>query len=196
MKTNDKMIIGCVILAAGNSARFGENKLLAEINGKTMIELAFEAVPEDIDHVAVVTQYDSIKRLAEDRGFDCIINSQPEQGLSLSVKLGTMALKDKCGAIMYQVSDQPWLKRESTAKMLDVFRDNPDSIVGMSSGMNRGNPCVFSKAYFDELCSLSGDRGGRSVIEKHKDDLILVEVPAEELADVDTPGDILTVNHG
>jgi len=196
LKTNDRIIIGCVILAAGNSARFGENKLLAQINGKTMIERAFDAVPEVIDHVAVVTQYDSIKRLAESRGYDCIINSQPEQGLSLSVKLGTMALKDKCGAIMYQVSDQPWLKRESTAKMLGVFLDHPDSIVGMSSGMNRGNPCVFPKEYFDELCSLSGDRGGRSVIEKHEDYLILFEVPAKELMDIDTPGGIPTVDHG
>ena len=179
-----------MILAAGNAARFGENKLLAEIDGKTMIERAFDAIPEDIDRVAVVTQYESIKRLAQSRGFDCIINSHPELGLSRSVRLGTTALKDQCGGIVYLVSDQPWLKQESVARMLDVFRGHPDNIVGMSSSGKRGNPCVFPKAFFDELCNLSGDTGGRSVIEKHKDDLVLFEVDATELIDVDTPDDL------
>ena len=60
----------------------------------------------------------------------------------------------------------------------------------MSSGKRRGNPCIFPKAYFDELCSLSGDKGGRSVIERHEDALVLFEVDASELRDVDTPKDI------
>ena len=47
MKTSDQLTLGCVILAAGNSTRFGNNKLLVEIDGKMMIERALEAIPAE-----------------------------------------------------------------------------------------------------------------------------------------------------
>ena len=192
MKNVDPVPVGCVILAAGSSTRFTKNKLLAEIDGKTMIQRAFEAVPSDkLCGVVVVTQYDSVVRLAEGFGFQPVVNRRPELGQSCSVALGTRALMDRCGGILYMVADQPWLKRDSVSRMLDVFLDDPDSIVSMSSSGRRGNPCVFPKAYFDELCGLSGDRGGRAVIERHTDKLILFEVDEAELKDIDTPNDTL-----
>ena len=191
MKASDQLSIGCVILAAGSSVRFGKNKLLAQIDGKTIIRRAFEAVPaEKLCGIAVVTQYESVRRLAKDFGFQCMINRRPDRGQSHSVILGTMALKDKCDGILYMTADQPWLQRESVAQMLDVFCHHPDCIVSMSSSGKRGNPCIFPKTVFDELCRLSGDVGGRSVIERHRDRLILFEVDEAELTDVDTPEDM------
>lgn len=191
MKRTDQPAVGCVILAAGNAVRFGANKLLAVIDGSAMIARTFAAVPADkLCDVVVVTQYDRIASLAEASGFRPIINRRPERGVSHSVMLGTAALAESCDGILYMVADQPWLQRESVAQMLDLFLSRPDRIVGMSSGGKRGNPCLFPKVYFDELCRLTGDKGGRSVIERHPDDLILFEVPAKELADVDTPDDL------
>ena len=180
-----------MILAAGNATRFGENKLLTEIGGRSMIERAFDAIPrEKLCNIIVVTQYESIIKLADRSGFQFVINDHPELGLSRSVMLGTAALRDTCDGILYTVADQPWLKRDSISKMLDVFRDHPNRIVSMSSGGRRGNPCIFPKKYFDELCGLSGDKGGRAVIECHENDLILFEVSDAELKDIDTPDDI------
>ena len=187
----DEIKIGCVLLAAGNSVRFGENKLLTDINGRLMIERALDAIPADkLCNIVVVTQYESVKKLTEERGYSCVVNDRPQLGISRSVKLGTVALADKCDGAIYMVADQPWLRRESVSGMLDVFSKNPDCIISMSSGGKRGNPCIFPKSYFDELCALSGDKGGRAVIEKHKGSLILYEVPERELADIDTPDDI------
>ena len=39
--------IGCVVMAAGNAARFGENKLAATVNGKPLIEHALDAIPRE-----------------------------------------------------------------------------------------------------------------------------------------------------
>ena len=192
MKSDNQLQIGCVILAAGNASRFGGNKLFAPIGDKMMIERAFDAIPtEKLNDIIVVTQYDKVAALAADRGFQTVINDCPELGISRSVQLGTEALKDRCGGILYQVADQPWLKRESVSKMLDLFRAHPESIVSMSCNGKRGNPCVFPEKYFDELCSLSGDTGGRAVIQRHEDDLILFEVESSELTDVDTPDNIM-----
>lgn len=191
MNENAPISIGCVILAAGNAVRFGKNKLLFPINEKPMIERAFEALPvEELCGVVVVTQYEEIETLAGKHGFSCLRNRCPEAGISRSVRLGTQVLMERCDGILYQVSDQPWLKRESVARMLELFREYPERIVSMSSGGKRGNPCVFPKAYFEELCCLSGDRGGRAVIERHREDLLLFEVSEPELADIDTPEDM------
>ena len=50
--------LGCVLMAAGNARRFGENKLSAPLDGRSLILRALEAVPsEKFETVVVVTQY-------------------------------------------------------------------------------------------------------------------------------------------
>ena len=41
----EKPRIGCVVMAAGNASRFGANKLAAQVDGKTLLRRALEAVP-------------------------------------------------------------------------------------------------------------------------------------------------------
>ena len=80
--------IGCVIMAAGNASRFGENKLAVLLDGKSMIRHALEAVPQELETV-VVTQYAEVSILAEEFGFPCIPNEHPEWGISHTICLGT-----------------------------------------------------------------------------------------------------------
>ena len=185
--SNEKIAVGCVVMAAGNAARFGENKLAAKIGGKMLIEHALEAVPaEELAAVCVVTQYDEVETLAKRFGFRCVRNSHPEWGLSHTVRLGTEALRQECRAIVYQVSDQPLLRRESVRALVAFYREHPEHIVGASHGGKRGNPCIFPEPYFGALCALTGDVGGSAVIRKHEEDLLLFEVDPRELTDVDT----------
>lgn len=187
MFSNRDYPIGCVVLAAGNARRFGENKLAAAVNGKTLLEHALDAVPsERLSAVCVVTQYDGAEALARHYGFRCVRNDRPEEGLSRSVRLGTEALSPVCRAIVYLVSDQPLLRRESVAALLDLSRAHPDRIVAASHGGVRGNPCVFPERFFPELRALTGDTGGSAVIRRHPGSLLLCEVDGRELLDVDT----------
>jgi len=196
MRDQNELRVGCVVMAAGNAERFGENKLAAAVGGKTLIERALDAVPLDaLSAVCVVTQYDEVERLAVRCGFRCVRNDRPADGLSRTVRLGTEALAGECDAILYLVSDQPLLKRESVAALLDFCRAHPDRIVGASHGGRRGNPCVFPKKYFPELCALSGDVGGSAVIRAHEDDLLLFEIGGEELTDVDTKEALKELNN-
>ena len=187
MQKETELSIGCVVLAAGNAERFGENKLSAAVEGKTLMERALEAVPADrLSAVCVVTQYGEAEAMAKRFGFRCVRNERPEQGLSRSVRLGTEALRNECDAIVYLVSDQPLLRRESVAALADFWRAHPGRIIGAAHNGVRGNPCIFPKKYFSELCALTGDRGGSAVIRKHEDELLLFEIGKRELTDVDT----------
>lgn len=178
---------GCVVMAAGNARRFGTNKLRAELNGEPLFLRTLRAIStEQLNIVAVVSQYPEILRAAEELHFSAIRNSSPELGISHTISLGLNALSD-CDGVLFQVSDQPLLRRESVAALIALWRKHPDSIAALSHSGCRGNPCLFPARFFPELLALTGDRGGSAVIRKHPDDLLMMEVPAEELLDVDTP---------
>ena len=179
------MKIGCVVLAAGNARRFGSNKLNAQVEGVSLIRRALDAVPGGLATV-VVSQYPDILALAGEYGFDALLNDRPELGLSRSVRLGLAHLTD-CDGVLFLVSDQPWLKRDSVEALAALWAQNPEKIAAMAHNGVRGNPCLFPARLFPELLALTGNRGGSAVIRHHEDDLILLETDAPELADVDTP---------
>ena len=178
--------IGCVVMAAGNARRYGNNKLSAQLRGRSLILRALEAVPaEQFDTVVVVTQYPEIMRLVAEFHFAAVLNEHPEYGISHTIQLGLTGLRD-CGGVLFQVSDQPLLRRESVAELVRLWKRSPESIAAVGHNGVRGNPCLFPARFFPELLELREDRGGNAVIRRHEEDLMLLEVPAEELYDVDT----------
>lgn len=179
--------LGCVVMAAGNARRFGENKLAAEVRGRSLIRRALEAVPpEFFNTVAVVTQYQEVMDLAGEFHFSAVRNIHPDFGLSRTIALGLTALGE-CDGAMFLVSDQPLLRRESVAALARFWREQPDRLAALSHGGVRGNPCVFPARFFPELLALTEDHGGSTVIRRHEGDLRLLEVPEAELTDIDTP---------
>lgn len=188
MLTSTEYPIGCVVMAAGMSRRFGENKLAVTLNGVSLLEHALRAIPADrFAAVCVVTRSGEGEALAARYGFSVIHNDRPDLGLSRTIRLGTEVLQDRCHAIMYLVADQPLLRRESVSALLACARMHPQSIVAAAENGKRGNPCLFPASFFSELCALTGDTGGSAVIRAHEDSLLLFELEPRELHDVDTP---------
>ena len=184
-KTNG-LRVGCVVMAAGSSQRFGCNKLEARLHGKTLLDRALDAASSpSLDAVVVVTRGAAAGE-ARQRGFRVVVNDRPEEGLSRTVRLGTEALED-CDGILYLVADQPLLSAETVERVVSRWRKTPGAIVGASHDGKRGNPCLFPHALFPELKKLKGDCGGTAVIRAHADLLELVEASEVELSDVDTP---------
>ena len=183
----EELRVGCLLMAAGNAERFGENKLLcAAIDGRSLIEHALDTIPREcFARTLVVTQYPEITALAKERGFETLQNEHPERGQSETIRLGTRALSD-CDAICFMVADQPLLRCETLAREVNFFSSHREHIVALGHNGARGNPCLFPARFFPELFALEGDVGGSAVIKKHPDDLLLFEAPEEEMRDVDT----------
>ena len=181
------MKIGCIVMAAGNARRFGSNKLDARVEGKTLLRRALEAVPAAcFDRVAVVTQYPRGMDLAREMGFGLKVSGWEVEQLSHTITLGMAHMQDMDG-VMFQVSDQPLLRRDSVERLVEAFRRHPDRLAALAHDGVRGNPCLFPASLFPELTALEGDHGGSAVIRRHPDLLLLVEAPPQELTDVDTP---------
>lgn len=181
-----KQKLGCVLMAAGNASRFGENKLLADFMGKPLIEHALAAIPKSaFKRVAVVSQYHSVLELAAEYGFDAVLNDDPSAGISRTISLGLDALGE-VDAAMFMVGDQPCLRQETIESQIDFYQGRPGYIVAMGYGKRRGNPAIFPKTFFGELKALSAENGGSHVICAHEDALLLYQVEQDlELRDID-----------
>ena len=182
----NELKIGCVVMAAGLSSRFGGNKLLQGYHDKTLAERALDAVPAGkLDKVVVVTRFPEVQAIAEVRGFTVVWNDRPEEGISLTIRLGLGSLYGM-DAVLFMVCDQPGLTSGSVSSMIDYYCENPEHIVGMAFGGVRGNPCIFPSKYCRELMALTGDTGGSAVIRRYEKDVKLFEAAdRSELKDVD-----------
>ena len=135
------MKIAMIMLAAGNSRRFGANKLLYEIDGIPMYRHVLEQLDDTkkkieniyseysdivqlnnlyrnnitakiICNIIVITQYDAIAEAVKTKEIQVLYNPHPEDGISSSVKIGLNASLD-ADAVLFTVSDQPWLTSET-----------------------------------------------------------------------------------
>lgn len=177
--------VGAILLAAGNSSRFGANKLLYEIEGNPLVQYSMEIISQlPFEQKIVVTQYPQVEQLAKRLGLSWVRNKNPELGISHSIHLGLEKQGDMDGW-MFLVGDQPWLCRETVEKLLETFRESLRGIAAVRCGENIGNPVVFSRAYKKELEKLSGDWGGKKILLLHREDVEFVAAKPEELVDLD-----------
>lgn len=197
------MKIVMIMLAAGNSRRFGANKLLYEVDGMPMYKhvlgqlIQVKSRLEELNRIytgnlpdikckiAVVTQYDIIAETVGEYGIQVLYNPHPEMGISSSLKIGLSTNLD-ADAVLFTVSDQPWLTCGTICKLIQTFLDSGKEIACISCQGKMGNPCIFRKKYYEDLLSLEGDKGGKRVIMKHLEDTCIYEVnDARELEDID-----------
>ena len=177
--------IAVILEAAGNSTRFGSNKLLHVMDdGRPMITSIFDAVrPLDLYKKILVTQYDEIAAMASD--FDVVRNDRPDLGISRSMQLGLEAAGD-ADAYMFCVCDQPGLTKATLGRLIEAYKKGTAGIVSLAWQGKMRNPKIFSSLYREELMKLEGDTGGRQIIDAHKKDLLLVEAESEdEVIDID-----------
>jgi len=182
-KRGVRVNIGCVILASGESVRFGSNKLLADFCGKPVLTHLLDALPNGLTSV-VVTRSAGVRALAEERGFRCIQHSQPE--VRDTIRLGLEALQNTDGCL-FCVGDQPALSRDTIQKVIREYQAHPETIVRAAFQGREGNPAIFPPSLYGELCGLAQGEAGVTVIRRHTGQVRTVQAAfAEELTDVDT----------
>lgn len=179
------MNIGCVVLASGESVRFGSNKLLTNFAGKPMLSYLLNILPGSLQTI-VVTRSEGVKALAEGMGFPCLLHHEPE--VRDTIRLGLEALQDT-DACLFCVGDQPLLYRETLERMLNHYQPEQGMILRAGYAGVGGNPALFPRSMYPELMTLQQGESGVTVIHRHKDQVVLEEAHNEwELLDADTPG--------
>ena len=176
---------GCVIMASGLGKRFGGNKLMADFHGKPMIQRALDASETLFTKRVVVTRDERIAALCREQNVDVVLHALPHR--SDTVRLGLQALGelDSC---MFLPGDQPLLRRETVAMLLECRNEHPDCIIRPGYEDTEGSPVLFPSWAFPELLDLPEGKGGGVVIKNHLHAVYRVSVADPfELADADTP---------
>lgn len=177
--------LGCVIMASGLGERFGGNKLMADFRGVPMIQRAVRATDGLFAKRVVVTRHESVAALCRKLGADVVLHDLPHR--SDTVRLGLEALGD-LDACMFLPGDQPLLRRETVAMLLEIRKENPDRIIRPAYEDSEGSPVLFPSWAFPELKTLPEGKGGGIVIKNHPHEVLRVSVSNPfELADADTP---------
>lgn len=192
-----------VLLAAGTGSRFdGGNKLLATLDDEPVVTHAARTLTEsNLDEVVAVVGYDR-EEVADalPPEITLITNPDYEEGQSTSVRHGVEEAREReAESVLFALGDMPRVAvetvdalvrecRELEAKAESETEADPGIIAPRYEG-KRGNPVLFDARHFDALADVSGDTGGRQLVESEP--VSWVDVADRGIhKDVDTLADV------
>ena len=192
---------GIIILAAGASTRLGGNpKQLIVYQGETLLKRTIAAAmslaesPENPVPIVVVTGGNQAKIVPAltNLPVSVVHNEDWQTGMASSVRVGLSALLNDTPdleSVLMLLTDQPHVSPELLRRILAVFRESGRGMAGCEYAGQVGVPALFARNYFDELLTLTGDRGAKPLMMKHLADCAMIPF-ADGAVDLDTPEDV------
>ena len=193
LKDNDRVNISAILLGAGESKRMGTDKLSLPWGKETVLEHCLRILlRSEVQEVILV-----ISNLAQWKQNRCnnpkirvVLNPRYREGMSTSIRKGLQALDHRSQGVLIALGDQPRLKTRTINRLIHAFSLGKGKIVIPSFQKKMGHPVIFHRQYERELKGLKGDVGGRSIIERHPQEVIKVRVRSEGvIRDIDTRKD-------
>ncbi len=172
-----------IILAAGISSRFGTPKQLIKIGKRTLIEIIVDnALNSKLDQVVVVLghAFDCLMQVLSNRvqhsRLSIIENKEFRKGMSSSIHCALHSVQHDYPSAMFLLGDQPLIRGEMMDLILERFRSSDKDICIPVYQGQRGNPTIFSQRFYHNFFEISGDVGGKQIIQTYPHDICEVEV--------------------
>jgi molybdenum cofactor cytidylyltransferase len=187
--------IAAVVLAAGESRRFGGRKQLAELDGRTLLEHVLELARGAglRPMVAVVPVWLTRPRSMDDPSLHWIRNPHPERGMSHSLRLGFGALPPEAEAAVILLGDQPTVSPATIRALIAARGEKP--LVATRAAGRLAAPVLVERSHFSIVEEPGGDIGLREILNAHPEWVLAVEV-GEHPPDVDTAEDLGALRDG
>ena len=182
-----------VILAAGESRRMGRPKLLLPWKEGCVLDAVLTAVTAASfeDRVLVSGAFRTqVEEVARRHGIRSVYNREFAAGQSTSLHTGLKSLGPDTAA-MFILADQPLLTAALLEDMLAAYRESGAVLLQPRTMAGRtGHPVLFGPEFFPELLRVSGDEGGRCVLQAHAKEITYLPVADDSIwQDMDTPED-------
>jgi molybdenum cofactor cytidylyltransferase len=187
MNTNKK--VAGVILAAGDSSRFGQNKLLLDWNGIPLVRyIAEQAIQSKLAVTYLVAGFESklVLQAVEGLPLHALVNPSWKEGQSTTITTAIDSLMNDIDGVCFLLSDQPFISTQLINALIRSFQVSNADIIAPFIGNRRANPIIFSRTTFPALKKLKGDEGGRQIINqfrlhgfKWNDERILEDIDTE-----------------
>lgn len=187
-----KQIVG-ILLAAGSSRRFGADKRLHPLADGTPMALASarRLSQTGIRTIVVIHPDDAaLACLLVADGLETVVCNEAEKGMGHSLGCGVNACTDADGWLV-ALADMPYIEPTSYHAVLGALQNGARLARPEFEGII-GHPVGFSASYLPDLLALTGDQGGKAILDAHRDDLRLC--PVEDsgvLKDIDQPSQLI-----
>jgi molybdenum cofactor cytidylyltransferase len=182
--------ISAILLGAGESKRMRVDKLSLPWGRKTVLEHCFETLwRSEVEEVTIVlgVRNKEIKNLFKGPRVKIIVNPHSEKGMSTSIRKGLQTIHSGSHGILIALGDQPFIKTRTINALIHAFDQGEKGIVVPSFRGEMGHPVIFHRKYKKELLNLKGDVGGKSIIERHPQEVRRVSIKSEGVVkDIDT----------
>jgi len=203
--------VSAILLGAGESRRMGVDKLSLPWGRKTVLEHCLKTLLRSKVKEVIVVLNDRMKRLV-DHGKDqkvhrerrifnpsskvgfgdaervkVVNNPYYKRGMSSSIRRGLKMVGSRSLGILIALGDQPFIKTRTVNALISAFLQKRGTIIVPAFQGKQGHPVIFHRRYFSQLSKLTGDTGGKSIIEKYPEEVRLVRVKSEAVTkDMDT----------
>ena len=185
-----------IILAAGESTRFGKPKQLLDWKGEPFVRIvAKKALEAGLSPVVVVTgaYRQEVDPTVSDLGIQIAANDDWKSGQASSIKAGLQHIQDTCapasfpGACIFLLVDQPQITTSVLLALKEKHAEGLEPVIVPMVMDRRANPVLFDRVTFPDLLTLEGDVGGRAIFHKYRaeylpwhDDRLLLDVDTPE----------------
>ncbi|GAC1360555.1 MAG: molybdenum cofactor cytidylyltransferase [Ktedonobacteraceae bacterium] len=177
-----------IILAAGRSSRMGQgqHKLLLPLGDRPVLAHVLDTILASQARPLVVVlgyQAEQVRAIlapyATQPEITIIENPDYQQGMSTSLRKGVEALlaaSHAADGALIILGDQPLMTPHVINTMIETRQVTGKRIVAARYNGKRGNPTLFAASLFPELLEITGDEGGRTVIERHRQEMTTLEM--------------------
>jgi len=187
-------MISAIILAAGQSKRMGQPKMLLPWGELTVIEHVISTfLNAGIEDIVIVTggARDQVEKAIDKYPVRKIHNNDYATGEMLSsLQRGLRALPNQAQATLIGLGDQPQVQERSVRLICELYRESKSELIVPSFQMRRGHPWLVARPLWNEILELKPPESPRNFLNRHAGEIHYVDVDTRSiLADLDTPED-------
>lgn len=168
-----RQFVSGLILGAGASQRLGPPKQLLPFRNTTMlgwvVQQAQRALQLDELIVVLGRAADEVRERVDFGTARVVENKVFTEGCSSSYRAGLAALNPESQAIMIILGDQPGIMPEVIDTLAEEWRQTDALIALCSYNDRKGHPMIFSKAMFEQLEGLHGDKAAWKLVDANAD---------------------------
>ena len=154
-------MITCIVLAAGESKRFGSPKPLADLNGTPAVAaICATLLASSVDKILVVLGHeaDAVRpALPSHKRIHSVTNKDYARGMTSSFQAGLRTRPARDSDLMLLPVDMPFIKTATINLLCRTFGEQDPLILVPTYNGRSGHPPIFSSSLSDDFKALKDD---------------------------------------
>lgn len=190
------MVISATILAAGESKRMGQPKMLLKWGQTTVLGHVISTFQQaGIQDIVVVVggAREQVEEIVNQHRVRSVYNDEHANGeMLLSLQRAIEAQSLQTRATLIALGDQPQIEEGTVRLISEKFHSGKSRLIVPSFEMRRGHPWLVARSLWTEILALRPQRSPRDFLKQHAQEIEYVQVQTSSiLADIDTLEDYL-----